>query len=477
MERSCEEFSKSISPITIPVSNEEIRELLNCLQMDVELYLSSLKEGENEFVIHFKESILPVIEKKGFLEAFIDQLVKFNRVLEAKTVSAFHGFHNSSRKLWDDIKQVSTLGKYKIDGKTPNQYFTESLKIVYADFSNLATTASQLFFALEFYCKVLCSLGCLRFALSVAKSQLIHHNRCRKQLRRFQNKKNNYCGKCEISDKCMSKIDFDALYRIYAYSMKIRQIADYRPKFISFDIMKSGLIEPPFVYFESLKRLLREKSMIHKSLANVAPRFLVMETIEKELTSPFIWGDEAKLKQALREDKDNDFYNYLLGRYYYEKDRLDESLKYLTRARDANPSNADVWKLLGTLYDMKAETKTELEKAIHHYRKAKELEPNNCDILLGLGVMELAFGNRSAAFENLIKANESAKEGSTRIETLAVLSEAHKLEGSIEKSKQYLEEYKRLTSVSKDFKSELYLEDVSEWLHGFISERRKVLSE
>jgi len=475
MKTNCKKFSDSISPLTIPKSNKEIRELLHCLKIDVEAYISSLEVGTDEYVNHFKESILPILKKKKLLKSFESQLIKYKRVLEAKTVSVSHDFRGLINKLWDDIKQINLLRKYKnMNDRKQSEYLTESLKIAYVDFSNLLIIASQLFFALEFYCKILCALGCVKFALKVARSEVIHHNQCWKQLKRFSNKNCRYCEICIVSDTCISKIDFQALSRIYSYSMKIRQLADYTSKFVSFDIFKSGLIEPPFIYFTSLLSLLRNDSIIYECMADVTPDiFYERKMIVEELVSPFLWGDEKRLKEILDKDKDDDFYNYLLGRFYYQYNRFDEAIKYLEKAKKLNPNNADVWKLLGTIYDDKAKTKMDLEKAIQHYRKAKDLEPTNHNILFELGILELAFGDYSSSLENLIKASEFASTDFDRIKIFAVLSEVYRMRGMIEKSEHYLKQYQAVADF-KFFKSELYLNDVIKWLQRFIEERRKL---
>jgi len=471
MKTRCKKFSDSISPKTVPKSNEEIRELLDCLEADVKVYVSSLEMGSEAYLNHFTNSIFPILEKKKLLKSFESQLIKNIRVLEAKTVSIFHNLQVSISNLANDIDQVNTINKYAgTNSMSDKHYFIESLKIVYIDFSNLLMIASQIFFALEFYCKILCALGCVKFALKLARAELIQHNHCWKQLKRFSNKNCSYCETCVVSDTCTSEIAFEALSRIYCYSMKIRQIADYTPKFISFDIFKSGLIEPPLVYFKHLESVLKEYSLFYKCLADVMPeigtRDAFRKTIAKELMSPFIWGDEKRLKESIEKNENSDFYNYLLGRLYYQKNRFDAAIEPLEKAKKINPKNADVWKLLSTIYDAEAETKEDLAKAIEYCKKASSLDPSNAEIFLELAVLELACGNYSSSFENLTKANEYASKESDKCAIFAVLSEAYRMKHMIHQSEYYLKEANQISRAHTDA--------TIKWLRGFIEERAKL---
>lgn len=214
----------------MPKSNKEIRELLECLKVNVELYISSVENGTDVLVNHFKISVLPILKEKGLFKSYKDKLTKYVRVLDAKTVSTFHNFRASIRNSWDNLKQINKIIRYDRNNQFRNKYFLiESFKMAYVDFTNLLMIASQMFFALEFYCKILCALGCVKFALKIARSEVIQHNACWKQIKRFSEKDCTYCETCIVSETCKSEMNFEALSRIYAYSMKIRQIADYTP--------------------------------------------------------------------------------------------------------------------------------------------------------------------------------------------------------------------------------------------------------
>ncbi|GAG75151.1 unnamed protein product, partial [marine sediment metagenome] len=149
MGKSCKRLSESISPKTIPKSNEEIKELLNCLKADIENYTRSLEVGTDDMVNHFKKSILPLLTKRGLEDSFKDQLAKYDRVLGTKTIAIRHNFRTFIEKLVSDIKEDMIILSYKnVRGERIGASLDESIKVVYVDFSNFAMIASQLFFAL-----------------------------------------------------------------------------------------------------------------------------------------------------------------------------------------------------------------------------------------------------------------------------------------------------------------------------------------
>ena len=151
MKSSCNKLSDSISPNTIPKSNKEIRTLLDCLKADVDSYIASLETGKDAFVIHFRESLLPLLRKRGLLKTYESQMSKYVRVQEAKTISTFHNFASSVEKMWSDFRQIHLLQKYTPQkGARVEHFLTESFKLAYVDFSSLLMIASQMFFALEF---------------------------------------------------------------------------------------------------------------------------------------------------------------------------------------------------------------------------------------------------------------------------------------------------------------------------------------
>ena len=77
--RNCQKYYDSIDPTKIPKSNQEIQELLACLNRDTRLYVDSVSKDKGSLIQRFKQSILPKLEKKGLLKdlhAKDDKLLK-----------------------------------------------------------------------------------------------------------------------------------------------------------------------------------------------------------------------------------------------------------------------------------------------------------------------------------------------------------------------------------------------------------------
>jgi len=467
MKSSCRKYSDSIKPKHMPKLNKEIRKLLDCLKDDVDSYITSLDIGKNGFMRHFRESVLPLLKKKDLHHSYESQMTKYIRVLDAKTISTFHNFELSIKKLWGDLKQINSMQKYTPKkGARIEQFLIESFRLVNVDFTNMLMIASQMFFALEFYCRILCALGCVKFALKVSRAEVIQHRDLWEHLKRFSSK-STYCETCLILDTCNSKIDFGALARIYAYSMKIRQIADYTPNLVSFNIFKSGLIEPPLIYFSSVHSLLKENAILYDCLAEFAPTMGYRKELSKELQSPFVWGDEDRLKEAIRNRRDKEdegFYQYLLGRFYYERNRFEEAIEPLEKAKKVSPNNAEVWNLLGIIYDAQANTKRDLDRALKYIKKARDLAPSDHRILWSVGILELSLDHYSSAVEDLTKACDHATTDYDRLLSFLTLSEAYRMKGMINESESYLQKSQQ---IDKD--AEVSLESLRE----YIKERRK----
>jgi len=171
---------------------------------------------------------------------------------------------------------------------------SDLLRIAYGDFIHFSVLLSQMLFALEFSCRMLNTLGCYNFALMVSKSETIQHDQVRKQLKRFSEKQGHECEICSVRDACYFGVDFNALARIYAYAMKIRQMADYTAKFASLDVFRSQLGEPHFPYFSSLIETVERNFHIAvrcfpETYYKLIGKFLFLEIQRRNLYPPMSW--------------------------------------------------------------------------------------------------------------------------------------------------------------------------------------------
>ena len=256
---NCKRFSDSIHPSTTPKSNKEIKTLLQCLCDDSILYLDST-EKSIKFISHFQQSIIPKLEEKKLFKEFTETVSRFAQTELIKTTFVAT---NLGRIFMDTVQHTdewmekhSKAARKKrgelSDSFDDPEWMPDLLRIAYGDFIHLSILLSQMFFALEFSCRMICALGCYSFALKVSKAEVIQHDEVWKQLKRFGEKQGHQCEICVVRNTCNFEVDFNALARIYAYAMKVRQIADYTTKFASLNILKSHLAEPPFIYFAAL---------------------------------------------------------------------------------------------------------------------------------------------------------------------------------------------------------------------------------
>lgn len=404
----CDNLSNSIHPSTIPKSNKEIKKLLECLVKDSELYLGSVVDKE-KFQLHFQEKILPRLEKSNLIKDFSNEINKYARIEISKTTFVRGNLAKIWRETAEDIEwwmEKYIKAKVRVRGEKDVLSFddlTDLLKISYGDFVHLSVLLSQMFFALEFSCKLICSFGCYRFALKISKSEVIQHNEIWKQLKKLSNKTGVDCDVCAIKESCYFDVNFASLSRIYAYAMKIRQIVDYTPRLASFNIFNSGLFEPPLNYFSSLTKIADANFALIKDCFpkdyEFTPFRFKLNSHRMKLQKPFSW-DENELKRLLKENSKDSTSWYLLGRLYYKQNDNDEAIKCLERARRINLKNADAWLMLGILYDGEARNRREEQKALRYMEKARELNPRSFEAILGASILNIALGNctRGAKF-------------------------------------------------------------------------------
>lgn len=471
----CKRFSNSIDPTTIPKTNKEIKRLLECLTKDSISYLDSIKDSDS-FVSHFKESILPRVEKKKLPEKFVEEIDKFASAELIKTTFVTSSFAKILEKTSEDIEwwMEKYSKKAKLRRGEPETFELDDLidttKIAYEDFVHLSVLLSQMFFALEFSCKMLCGFGCYRFALKVSKSEIIQHKEIWRQLKKLGQKTGYDCEVCAVKESCDFEIDFLALARVYAYAMKVRQIADYTTRLASLNIFKSGLFEPPLEYFSCLTKIvennffLGKKCLPDKYLSRVPVRFLLFSEKRRELYAPFSW-DEAELKRVTAKQPENALAWYLLGKLYFKRNDIFQAIEYLEKAGRINPKTPETWHLLGILCDVSAGTWRDERKALKHLEKARELNPDNVDILFEVSVMHMGLGNCSKAVEYLERAKKVATNSDNLCALNQALYEAYSRLGNLTKANDCLESAKK---IDPRFQQRL-----KEWLEEFLKERKR----
>jgi len=469
------DFSNSIDPTTIPKTNEEIKQLLSCLTKDARSYVDSTRHS-NSLVSHFRTAILPKLEQKKLADTLVEKLDKYAAAELSRTTFVMSSYTKFLEKTREDIEWW--MDKYSREAKRRRRE-SETLelndlidleKIAYQDFVSLSVLLSQMFFALEFSCRMVCGIGCYRFAIRIIRSEVIQHKELWKQLKRLGEKTGGDCEVCAVKESCDFRINFLALARLYAYATKVRQIVDYTTKLASLNIFKSGLFEPPFPYFSHLSKvvesnfLLVQKSLPHRLLSSFSARFSFQINTRKELYAPFSW-DEKELRRLTAKQSKDALSWYLLGKLYFKRDAAFEAIECLQKAKTINPKNPEAWHLLGILYGASGETLQDELKALRHLERARELEPNDVEILFEVSAMYLGLGKTLKAIEYL----KEARKIPTTLGNLCALNqalyEAYSLIGDLTRANTYLEKAKKLDDD--------YQKRLENWFKGFLEERRE----
>lgn len=473
--RNCQKYCHSIDPTTLPKSNQEIKELLTCLNEDAKLYVDSISKNQIDFIRRFQKSILPKLKAKGLLKDYIDQMDRHIRIEVFKTISVVSNLEPLLEKIANDFKwwvEKYSKGKRSKRGETENSIayevepLVDALKLCYVDLVHLSMILSQMFFALEFSCRNICALGCYRFALKVARSQVIQHAELWRTLRRLGEKTSVDCEACTALSTCDFKINFPALSRVYAYATKIRQVADYTPRFSSLNIFKSNILSQiprSRSYFQSLVEITEANFGLIKSCLDqqLTMRFFIPR---KELYGPFSWHEKSLLSK-IRKHPNDSLSLFLLGKLYYEKNDLSKARKYLEESTKFNKKNAVAFHLLATICDVEARTLSEERKAWNYLEKARILDPDNVEILLETGIMLLAFGELELARKRLERARAQTIQETELCAANTVLSEVYAQMNNSAASRK---------SVSKATAlNHKYYKEIKYWLTGFLKERKK----
>jgi len=445
------------------------------LARDAASYVHSTKHSDG-FVSHFQKAILPRLEQKKLSEKLVDEIDRYAAAELIRTTFVASSFTRILEKTCEDIEWW--MEKYSKEAKLRRgepltldfEDWIDTMKIAYEDFVHLSVLLSQMFFALEFSCRMLCSIGCYKFAHKISRSEVIQHKELWRQLKKLGKKTGGECDVCAVRESCDFEIDFLALARVYAYAIKMRQIVDYTNRLASLNIFKSGLFDPPFPYLSYLTKivesnfLLAKKSLPDKFLLRVPARFSLSIKAREKLYAPFSWDEKELRRHTIKRPK-HALSWYLLGKLYFKRNDVFQAIECLEKAKDINPKNPETWHLLGISYDVSARTLRDEQKALKYLEKARELNPDNVDILFEVSTMHLGLGNASKAVEYLERASRIPTTASNLCALNQALYEAYSRTGNLTKASECLENAKRL-----DVSLQKRLED---WLEGFLKERKK----
>jgi len=204
LDLSCDQFYVSIHPATLqgilkPSAFDKMRE---CLQEDFRMYITSCAYPDENFIIYFRGEIQKQLQNKTLLDNYREKIRTYRKLAEYRykavelSIHEFLCFHHV---------EVDRLTEKDLE------LLEDDIALRIASF--LSGCISQLFFSIEFSCKIACSLGHLPFAEKISKAKVVQHQEIFKTLKLIASTDFN--------------LDFGALSKIYAYLIKARMLSDY----------------------------------------------------------------------------------------------------------------------------------------------------------------------------------------------------------------------------------------------------------
>lgn len=128
-------------------------------------YISSIfkvSSGDTCYQTHFQKAVLPKVKEKKLHKEFFSVVSRYVQTELTKTTFVANNLENVFEALVEHVD--SYMAKYgreaRIRRGEPDTFGLESfpdlIRIVYGDFIHLSVLLSQMFFALEFSCRMLC---------------------------------------------------------------------------------------------------------------------------------------------------------------------------------------------------------------------------------------------------------------------------------------------------------------------------------
>jgi hypothetical protein len=148
-----------------------------------------------DLVAYSKTEVIRVIDNEGLINQYHLKLSLYKRLAENRIDLVMNVLLPQLQLVQDTLRQVETT------------YLQTRVNTL------LCATASQLFFAIEPCCKIACALGDLDFARRIASDEINQHIDVYRTLK--------------VLAQASYAFDFDALAKLYAYTIETRIVADY----------------------------------------------------------------------------------------------------------------------------------------------------------------------------------------------------------------------------------------------------------
>ena len=274
-------YTNSISPGSISNLRDvpSFVEFMGYFERDCKEFIRSCKQLD-DFIAHFSK-IGRELRSKDMLDGLLTR-VNFHSTLTDYKVEPIEDY---IKLLWQDYLRRNGEIYYRVQTELsrpislpPSEEEFESLT---SDEQRLVTQAyeelqinrirfiagvggfiTQIFFAVESTCKILCSLGCFPFSILYAQHEIISHGnvwRCLKRLGKII-QRNISCQICMVTSTCHFSINFEALANVYCYAIKFRMLSDYEDFFYNYEESWERIK----VYFDKLKEVIRSQRKIEE---------------------------------------------------------------------------------------------------------------------------------------------------------------------------------------------------------------------
>jgi hypothetical protein len=195
---SCEDFAQSIKPrqvLSKLLERQSFVELARCFGIFAQDYIAGSRKLDVNFVVYSKREVIRPIDVDGMFKEYCLKLSLYRRLAENRIDLVLNLF----------LPQLQVVQKeFNLSGTLQLRTRANAL---------LCATASQIFFTIEPCCKIACSLGDLEFGRRVATDAINNHDDVFRTLKTLA--RGSYV------------FDFNALAKLYAYTIETRIVADY----------------------------------------------------------------------------------------------------------------------------------------------------------------------------------------------------------------------------------------------------------
>jgi hypothetical protein len=198
--------------------------------------LASRGQVDEKFVLAFRSVVEPSIRRDNLIELYFNRLVLYRKLAGYKVELV-------AKTLYPYLAEIS----HELTTMTPGEKESQEKNLWIARNGVLCASVSQLFFSIEYCCKIAICLAHEKLAKKLAKGIPVSHS--------------DLFGSLKYLSTQGFLLDFNSLTKTYAYVIKTRMAADYTEFFYEqFDVnpFVTVLLHATINILNSQKQLLFE---------------------------------------------------------------------------------------------------------------------------------------------------------------------------------------------------------------------------